>query len=83
MFIGARDAQGAGHLSAWRAFNQAIGADGSVGVWHQTYHIAPGRYQNIYVNMPPFGLGKAGSLAGASGARESASARLDANTAGP
>lgn len=71
------------HLPAWRAFNQAIGTDGSVGIWHETYHIAPGRYENIYVNMPPFGLGKAGSLTGVSGARESASGRLDADKAGP
>ncbi|MEH2092747.1 MULTISPECIES: DUF4188 domain-containing protein [unclassified Nostoc] len=24
------------HLKAWQRFNQAIGADGSVGIWHET-----------------------------------------------
>jgi hypothetical protein len=50
------------HLPAWRAFNQAIGTDGSVGIWHETYQVAAGGYENIYVNMPLFGLGKAGTL---------------------
>src|SRR4051812_17084829 len=25
------------HLSAWRAFNKAVGASGDVGIWHETY----------------------------------------------
>lgn len=75
-----RDAR---HLPAWRAFNQAIGANGSVGIWHETYHIAPGRYENIYVNMPPFGLGKAGSLQPATDGRASSAGRLEANRGEP
>ena len=71
----ARDKQ-ADHLPAWRAFNQAVGTSGTVGVWHETYLASPGTYENIYVNMPPFGLGKAGTLAPAIGARESADARI-------
>ncbi len=27
----------AAHLPAWRAFNRAVGTDGSVGIWHETY----------------------------------------------
>lgn len=54
-----RDAR---HLPAWKAFNQAIGTDGSVGIWHETYQVAAGGHESVYVNMPPFGLGKAGSL---------------------
>lgn len=64
------------HLPAWRSFNQAIGTDGSVGIWHETYKASPGTYENIYVNMPPFGLGKAGVLQPATGGRQSASGRL-------
>jgi hypothetical protein len=60
------------HLPAWRAFNQAVGTDGSVGIWHETYGVAPGTYENVYVNMPSFGLGKAGLLHPATGARQSA-----------
>ena len=64
------------HLPAWRSFNQAIGTDGSVGIWHETYKASPGTYENVYVNMPPFGLGKAGVLQPATGGRQSASGRL-------
>jgi len=30
-----------------------------VGIWHETYTVAPGQYENIYVNMPRFGMGSA------------------------
>ena len=50
------------HLPAWRAFNKAVGTDGSVGIYHETYMISADGYENIYVNMPEFGLGKAGQL---------------------
>lgn len=66
------------HLPAWQAFNKSIGTDGAVGIWHETYLATPGSYENVYVNMPPFGLGRAGTLHGASGGRQSASGRLRA-----
>ena len=66
------------HLPAWRDFNRAVGTDGSVGIWHETYLASLGTYENIYVNMPLFGLGKAGSVYGATGHRELAAARLAA-----
>lgn len=47
------------HLPAWQSFNKAVGSDGSVGIWHETYLIQPGQYEAIYVNMPVFGLGAA------------------------
>jgi Domain of unknown function (DUF4188) len=64
------------HLPAWRDFNTAIGTDGTVGIWHETYAVSPGKYESVYVNMPPFGLGKAGALTAATGARQSAASRL-------
>ncbi len=64
------------HLPAWRAFNKAVGTDGSVGIWHETYAATSGTYENVYVNMPLFGLGKAGSVQPATGGRQSASGRL-------
>jgi Domain of unknown function (DUF4188) len=67
----------ADHLPAWKAFNRNIGTGGAVGIWHETYGISPGRFESVYVNMPPFGLGKAGSLIPASGHKESARGRLD------
>ena len=66
------------HLPAWQAFNKAIGTDGSVGIWHETYAASPGSHESVYVNMPPFGLGRAASLQEAVGDRHSASGRLSA-----
>jgi hypothetical protein len=70
----------AAHLPAWRAFNQSIGTDGSVGIWHETYRASTGTYENVYVNMPDFGLGRAGTLHSASGGRQSAAGRLRGGT---
>jgi hypothetical protein len=71
----AKDAQ---HLPAWAAFNRAVGTDGSVGIWHETYLVGPGRYENVYVNMPAFGLGAAGALMPAMGPLASAQGRARA-----
>lgn len=68
----------AAHLPAWQAFNKAIGSNGDVGIWHETYVIKAGAYENIYNNMPPFGLGAAGTLTDAIGARQQAHQRLRA-----
>lgn len=65
------------HLPAWQSFNRAIGTDGTVGIWHETYVVSPGTYENIYVNMPLFGLGRAGSVQAASAGRQSAAGRLN------
>ncbi|MGO4715046.1 DUF4188 domain-containing protein [Bradyrhizobium sp. 2TAF24] len=67
----------AAHLPAWQAFNRAIGENGEVGIWHETYVIKAGQYENVYNNMPPFGLGAAGTLKDAVGARQSARRRID------
>jgi hypothetical protein len=68
-----RDAE---HLPAWRAFNKLVGTNGDVGIWHETYRVRPGDYESVYVNMPPFGLGRAGELVPAHGKREGAAGRL-------
>jgi hypothetical protein len=73
----AKSATGA-HLPAWQAFNKAVGSNGDVGIWHETYVIKPGQYENIYNNMPPFGLGLAAPLTPAKGARQAARQRIDA-----
>lgn len=64
------------HLPAWKAFNNAIGTDGTVGIWHETYKAGAGTYENVYVNMPAFGLGKAAALVEAKGNLKSAQDRL-------
>jgi len=65
------------HLPAWRAFNQAIGTNGDVGIWHETYIISPGKSESIYVNMPKFGLGAAGTLHDSVAQRASAKGRIE------
>ena len=49
------------HLKAWKSFNKAVGTDGSVGIWHETYLVDEGKYEAIYGNMPKFGLAAATS----------------------
>lgn len=66
----------AAHLPAWQAFNKAVGSNGDVGIWHETYLVAAGRYESIYNNMPRFGLGAAGDLIDATGARHGAAQRV-------
>ena len=66
----------AAHLPAWRAFNKAVGTDGSVGIWHETYAIKTGEYENVYANMPLFGMGRAGVVQPATGNKQSAAGRL-------
>jgi hypothetical protein len=55
-----------------------VGTDGTVGIWHETYLARPGSYENVYVNMPAFGLGKAGTLVEAKAGLQTAAGRLRA-----
>lgn len=50
------------HLPAWKNFNKKAAKNGDVGIWHETYLVTDGKYENVYNNMPVFGLGKAGKL---------------------
>jgi len=66
----------ASHLDAWKRFNRAVGADGSVGIWHETYLAQANQYECVYGNMPRMGLALAGSHEPASGAKETAKRRM-------
>jgi hypothetical protein len=66
------------HLPAWAAFNKAIGSNGDVGIWHETYLIDPGKSENVYNNMPAWGMGRAGVIHDATGQRARAIGRLKA-----
>jgi len=57
------------HLPAWRAFNRVAQKSAAVGIWHETYIVDPGKIENIYVNMPPFGFSKVGNPQAVSGKR--------------
>jgi hypothetical protein len=69
-------ASDAEHLPAWKAFNQMVKKSKAVGIYHETYIVDPGKSENIYQNMPPFGFGKVGRLEPATGKRNTAAQRL-------
>jgi hypothetical protein len=66
----------AAHLPAWKAFNQSVGSDGTVGIWHETYQVAGGQYECVYANMPRFGLALAGTHEPATGHLRDARSRM-------
>ena len=64
------------HLPAWTAFNRAVGSNGDVGIWHETYKVTPGNFECVYNNMPRFGLSRAFETIPAAGAYARAASRL-------
>lgn len=66
------------HLAAWQRFNKAIGGDGSVGIYHETYQVQPGAHETLYGNMPVFGLASAFTHAPVAGRRNTARGRMGA-----
>lgn len=58
LFAYAHDREGA-HFPAWAAFNRTVKDNPAVGIWHETYALTPDNGENIYRNMPAFGLGAA------------------------
>lgn len=71
----ARDPR-AEHLPAWRAFNRRFRDNGSVGIFHETYRVAAGDAETVYVNMPTFGLAAATAAVPVGRGRHTAAARL-------
>ena len=67
------------HWPAWAAFNKAVGSDGSVGIFHETYAVPAGQHETIYANMPPFGLGAVSGTVPATGSRNEARSRMRAD----
>ena len=58
LFAYAHDREGE-HFPAWAAFNRMLKDNRAIGIWHETYSITPDQAENIYSNMPAFGLGAA------------------------
>jgi hypothetical protein len=67
------------HLGPWKKFNQAVGNDGTVGIWHETYTVRPDQFESVYGNMHRFGLAAAMEHVEAVGRRETARKRLESN----
>ena len=66
------------HWPAWTAFNKAVGDDGTVGIFHETYCVPAGGFETICVNMPLFGLAKYAGQQPATGSRMAARERMRA-----
>ena len=64
------------HLPAWAEFNRRVAGNGAVGIFHETYLVAAGQYESVYVNMPKFGLGQAARWIPAVGRMQTAKSRL-------
>jgi hypothetical protein len=64
------------HQPAWLRYMRELANDGSIGIWHETYLVEPGKFECIYGNMPPFGLGAATRLAKAEGRLAAAKSRF-------
>ncbi|MEI7969116.1 MAG: DUF4188 domain-containing protein [Betaproteobacteria bacterium] len=64
------------HLEAWKRFNRAVGGNGSVGIWHETYRVEANQYECVYGNMPRMGLARAGWHGPVTSARETARRRM-------
>lgn len=64
------------HLPAWAAFNKAVGSNGDVGIWHETYVVNAGSYECVYNNMPRFGLSRAFQTRPATGTYAAAATRM-------
>jgi hypothetical protein len=64
------------HVPAWVDYNRTSGQSGDVGIFHETYLVDPDDCENVYNNMPAFGLGGAGTLRPAEGSVETAAKRL-------
>ncbi len=65
------------HQPAWADYNRRVGADGTVGVFHESYLVQPGSYETLYGNMPLFGLAAATRHIPAAGRRARARGRWE------
>ena len=66
------------HFPAWSRYMRELQNDGSIGIWHETYLIEPGKFECVYGNMPPFGLAAATAQVKAEGRLAAAKERFAA-----
>lgn len=65
------------HPDAWKKFFKQSFKSGDVGIWHETFKVEPRAFENIYVNMPKFGLGAATESIPVKGKLETMRGRLN------
>ena len=64
------------HRPAWARYMRELAKDGSIGIWHETYVVEPGKCESVYANMPLFGLAAATGAVKAEGHRMGARGRM-------
>ena len=64
------------HQPAWARYMRELSNDGSIGIWHETYLIEPGKFECVYGNMPLFGLAAASKSVPATGRLMQAKSRF-------
>lgn len=64
------------HWQNWKKAAQMMAQDDSVGFFHETFCVEPGGMENIYINMPQFGVGAIKGTTPATGYRLSARGRM-------
>lgn len=67
------------HLKAWKRFSKQLKNNDAVGFYHETYNINANNYENIYLNMPKFGLAKSMPAQEVNRRTNSAKQRLNSN----
>jgi hypothetical protein len=72
-------AKGQTHLKAWKNFNKRCRNNSAVGIYHETYVVAPEKMESLYVNMPKFGLAKVSGYEKITKKLQTASQRLARN----
>lgn len=50
------------HVAAWRAADKECRESADIGIWHEAFQVVGGKYDGIYVNCPPIGLGMVNPL---------------------
>jgi len=69
------------HFPAWADFYKRVGKSGDVGIWHETYAVAEGSFEAVYVSTPPTGLGRFSELVPARGHLARARTRMGGKAA--
>lgn len=64
------------HVTALAAFDRKVGKDAVSWICHETHRIAPGRFESVFVNMPPILLGDCATLIEAIGSPANAAGRM-------
>ena len=65
------------HLKSWKKFMRLVKDNDAVAFYHETYNVNKGQSENVYINMPSFGLGKVYGVEEVSRHTQSAKMRLE------